>query len=354
MEDCDVRPLTLDDFPVHDFDAHLFLAYVEISGILGDLTEGVVRGNLGRARSLSLQTRLLHFIRDLPEPLRLYHRNGALMPYNFKARQLHSFYFAAITLLFRPESSGNVPSGPTLLASSFCAGLFEDFLARGEVSALAPVFIFHLLTAAYAQLAYYKYPRLWAKAEPELNVINQALAEMAKRYPTAFGAQRVVKAVSDAVRKQPRHERPLQLIFEKEHRKYFDCFGAELCSKWDLASPEQPSSETRRRDGSTSASTEPTSVAETNNHGVEHMGLTENSIILLDSNPDFAPTSMAPPLVTGYQDPVTGMEELLQRDPAFDAVSHGHSLPYSTVGNWMLGDWMADLGWTPMDNFPPS
>lgn len=354
MEDCDVRPLTLDDFPVRDFDAHLFLAYVEISGILGDLTEGVVRGNLGRARSLSLQTRLLHFIQDLPEPLRLYHRNGAMMPYNFKARQLHSFYFAAITLLFRPETTGNVPSGPTLLSSSFCAGLFEDFLARGEVSALAPVFIFHLLTAAYAQLAYYKYPRLWAKAEAELNIINQALAEMAKRYPTAFGAQRVVRAVTEAVRKQPRHERTLQLVFEKEHRKYFDPFGPELCSKWPIAYPEEPSPDTQRRNGSTSTSTEPASVSEPSNHGFEQMSLAENSIILLDSNPDFAPTSMAPPLVNSYRDSVTGMEELIQRDPAFDAVSHGHTLPYATVGNWMLGDWMSDLGWGPMGNFPPS
>jgi len=74
-------------------------------------------------------------------------------------------FFTAIMLLYRPAAPGVMPSGAAILASSFTAGIFEDFLARGEIGFMAPVFNFHLMTAAYAQLACFKYPTLWAKAE---------------------------------------------------------------------------------------------------------------------------------------------------------------------------------------------
>ncbi|KAF2100887.1 hypothetical protein NA57DRAFT_65223 [Rhizodiscina lignyota] len=313
-EDCDVRPLSIEDFDEPNFDARLFIAYVEACTILGDLTEGVLRGNLGHARRLSLQSRLYSWIRDLPDELRVYKRNGGgLMPYNHKARQLHTLYFTALTLLFRPAVPENAPSGAALLASSFTAGVYEDFLARGEVPTLAPVFTFHLMTAAYAQLAYYKYPALWVRAESELGIISQCLVEMAKRYPSAVGAQRVVKAVFRAVKSQERHEGPLQLFFDKDQKKYFDFLGPELCSKWGFVY-----------------------------EGVQN------------SSQPFTMTPMAPPQSAEYREPTSDFDQVLHLDAGFDAYSGAQNYPYATVGNWMLGDWMADLGWTASENLPQS
>lgn len=341
-EDCDVRPLTLDDFNEANFDAHLFIAYVEGCKILGDLTEGVLRGNLGHARNLSLQSRLYSWIQNLPDDLRIYNCNGGgLLPYNVKARQLHLLYFTTLTLLFRPAVPENTPSAATLLASSFTAGIYEDFLARGEVTTLAPVFIFHLMTAAYAQLAYYKYPALWAKAEPELDIINQCLEELAKRYPSAVGAQRVTRAVFRAVKQQERLEGPLQLVFEKDQRKYFEILGPELCSKWDFVYGDQQSHMDSR----------PEVNVGPNHQGAASFNNNLNSVTLLDSNQPFMTAQMAPPTSSEYREPTSEFDQMLHSD-AF-TYTGAPTFPFATVGNWMLGDWMADLGWTANEALPP-
>ncbi|KAF2185637.1 hypothetical protein K469DRAFT_665282 [Zopfia rhizophila CBS 207.26] len=328
-EDCDVRPLTLDDFPAVGFDAMLFLAYLEICSILADLTEALVRGTLGRVRLLGIQSRLLSWIRDLPDPLRLCDKNtGVLLSYNLKSRQLNAMFFTAIMLLFRPTSPANMPSSAAILASSFSAGIFEDFLARGELGFLAPVFNFHLMTAAYAQLACYKYPVLWAKTEAELDTINKCLVEMAKRYPTAVGAQRIIKAVFRAVSAQERHEQPFNLVPEPDQLNYFDFLGPELCSKWTLVLPVRhtPSLEVQTGGQLTPAHT--------------RIGPAQMPSTLPEANRPFTPSSILPPSANGNPHSTPGFSEVLQdvSDP-FNVTS----VAFTAVGNWMLGGWMADL-----------
>ncbi|KAF2692172.1 hypothetical protein K458DRAFT_286823 [Lentithecium fluviatile CBS 122367] len=237
-EDSNVRPLKLDDFSVPNDDASLFLAFSEICSTLTDLTESLVRGTLGWTKQISIETRLHSFIRDLPDSLRICDKQtGHVLPYNFKSRQLNVMFFTAIMLLHRPTTPGAIPSAAALLASSFSAGIFEDFLARGELGFLAPVFNFHLMTAAYAQLACFKYPLLWLKAECELEIVNKCLVEMAKRYPTAVGAQRVIRAVFRTVSAQKRHEGLIHITTDLEQMKYFELLGPDLCSKWSLVRP---------------------------------------------------------------------------------------------------------------------
>lgn len=353
LDDGDVRPLTLDDFPSPGPDAHLFIAYVDICKILGDLTEGVSRASLGRWQSVSLQSQMLSWIADLPDTLRIYHpESHSLFPYNVKARQLHVSYFTALTLLFRPTTTGNIPSGAALLASSFCAGIFEDFLARGELPILAPAYIFHLMTNAYAQLACFNYPTLWPKAEAELEVVNQCLIEMAKRYPSAIGAQRVIKAVSRSVKKQERHDGQLQLVFDKEQKRYFDLLGPELCNKWDLVYSERiDKSAQNEHSNERNLGLEQFQSADGAPVGQEFVTEGSNSITLINTSQPFVPLAMAPPQAAEYHDPIPDLEALLQHGSTFDDTQ---VLPFVSVGNWMLGDWMADLGWTSADYLPES
>ena len=199
------------------------------------------------------------------------------------------------------------------------------------------------MTAAYAQLAYYRYPALWAKAESELEVINQCLVEMAKRYPSAVGAQRVIRAVFRAVQKQERHEGPLQLLFEKDQRKYFDHLGPELCGKWDFVYGSPPHDTNESTQGSVRPDSTGTSVDRPS-----------NSVTLVGSNQPLTSTTMAPPMTTEYREPVPEFDPMLPVDATLDAFSGSHDYPFATVGNWMLGDWMADLGWTTSENPLPT
>ncbi|KAL5354324.1 hypothetical protein ACLOAV_000413 [Pseudogymnoascus australis] len=353
MKDCDVRRPTLDDFAEKNLDAHIFIAYVDICSILADITEAAVRGNLGRCRRLSIETRLSDWIKNLPTDLHLHDRQtGDLAPYNFKVRQLHVPYFTAMTVLYRPTMAGSNPSIAAFLSSSFIAGIYEDFLARGEVTMLAPVFIFHLLTSAIAQLPCYRYPALWAKAKAEFVIIDEALAELAKRYPTAFGAQRVLRDVRQAVRKEKQQEGLPQLSGTAEQLKFFTSFGPKLCSKWDFVySPEAPVGPGKDLTANSAQSQLGGSLSQSdllfphtqNRNG---QGLTEAwPITQHESHDASTPGSMVPPWASG-------LAELTYTDGTMpSAFAAGMQHRYSgdnidSVGEWMISDWVIGQNWS--------
>ncbi|OCT44472.1 fungal specific transcription factor domain-containing protein [Cladophialophora carrionii] len=343
-EDSDVRPLSLEDFPEPDFDAKLFIEYVKICSILGALIETAVRGTQGKARRLELEANLSRWIRELPPELRIYNKDaGELAAYNFKARQLHVPYFTALTILFRSPSHGTgpPPSAAALLSSSFSAGIFEEFLSRGEIPLLAPVFTFHLMAAAIAQLACYPYPALWTKAQPEVDVIEKCLIEMARRYPTAIGAQRVVSHLSRAFKEQERHDGPLHLAFSTDQIKFFQWFGRELCNIWDLIFPKAGDdgiSAMDLRQKVYSTHEQPRENSNGANVPVDDP-TAHTSIILQDPSQFLNAFSMAP----------TWNNEHFQNGAIFDSLSQMgdesteqdglHLAQHDPVGRWMIGDW---------------
>lgn len=325
--------MTLKDFPEQNDNARLFLAYLSICSILKDLTQALVQGTLGSAKKVSIETRLSSWIQDLPDSIRICDRqNGTLLPYNFKSRQLNVMFFTALMLLYRPAAPGVVPSVAAVLASSFSTGIFEDFLARGEIGFLAPVFNFHLMTAAFAQLACYRYPAFWTRAEGELETINKCLVEMAKRYPTAVGAQRVIKAVFRAVGAQKRHEGPTHPTREPEQLEYFEQLGPDLCSKWSLIMPSH-GAETPRALSSLRqlALSEPVLAG--------HGPLDNVSSFTANADANFA-------LVNHPEShEVPSLSESLLADIGEHDSYFASNGAFTAVGNWMLGDWTADLDW---------
>lgn len=300
-----------------------------------------MRGTLGWTKQVSIETRLFSWIRDLPHALRICDQSsGSLLPYNFKSRQLNVMFFTAIMLLYRPASPGVPPSGAAILASSFSAGIFEDFLARGELGFLAPVFNFHLMTAAYAQLACYKYPSLWPIADGELEIINKCLLEMAKRYPTAVGAQRVIKAVFRAVSAQNRHEGPIHIALEPEPEpepmKYFKFFGPDLCSKWASVMPAQ--SDTIQ---SVNEIGQPLPC-----RNPSHNGPMPSSDEALETASSFDPNS-GTTLITGQTNTAgtSSFTDALLADIGTHDSYFASNGAFTAIGNWMLGDWTADIDW---------
>ena len=244
IKDCELKPPSLDDFPEPHSKGALFMAYVEICSLLGDLTECCSRKYMSPRQRTYIKNALYRWIRDLPEHLSLRRKSGKtkvssytssdLTNYDFEARQLHIPYFITLILLYRPPSPGCAPSAVALLASSFVAGIFEDFLARDEIRYLGPIFTFYLLAIGVAQLSSYRYPRLWETAEEDLATTKVAQRELANRWPSAIGSIKALQGITDAVTKQARTETyPSIIKLSPNQRAFFSELSSALCRAWE-------------------------------------------------------------------------------------------------------------------------
>ena len=240
LEDCEVAPPCPEDFNDSSSNATLFIAYVEISSILGRLTEHCRRKTLTREARQNLENRLYRWTRDLPPSLRLFCSpntpEGAASPkstltrYNFESRQLHIPYFTCLAIMLRPNPGESASLG-VLLASSFIAGIFEDFLARDEIQFLSPVFTFHLLAAGIGLLSCNNVPSHREKAAGSLESIYLALEELAKRWSSAKGSLRALKSIAEKQRSTSIDEMP-SMTLSREHPPFFEGFGPELSWAW--------------------------------------------------------------------------------------------------------------------------
>ncbi|KAK2788589.1 hypothetical protein FQN53_003441 [Emmonsiellopsis sp. PD_33] len=352
-KDFDVRPLTVEDFPLDDrSDARLFMTYVEICSILGDLTEHITRGTLGRSSRTTIEHRLFRWMSELPREFHIHdRRTGQLCPYNFKARQLHIPYFFSLSILFRPTVMDTPPSVAPVLSSSFVVGIYDEFLARGEIPFLGPVFIFYLLAAALAEVACHNYPLLWAKTEKEFDVINRALDEFAQRFPSALGAQRVVKGVTAAIQKQQSQRPSFELAVSEEQFQFFDFFGPDLCSKWDLVYGFRANSQRKSLAPRELQQRDATRLP--NDMNDKDMNADDFAVAGLISLQD--PKSASTPLpvsqsLPGAFPPFTAADDLRTLSMEPQGLHFSTSSLIDPVGNWMLNDWMTDL--TYWDSIP--
>lgn len=221
------------------------MAYVEISSILGHLTQDCRRKTLTRQKRQIIENRLYRWTRDLPANLRLFRNSAAftasaewrrsprnvLAPYSLEVRQLHIPYFVCLAIMCR-SSSGNSPSPAVVLASSFVAGIFEDFLARDEIQFLGPIFTFHLLVAGIGLLSSHSIPSLWEKATGSLQTIYLSLEVLAKRWSSAKGSLRALKSIADKQKTATRSDETSGLGLSREHLPFFEGFGPGLSWTW--------------------------------------------------------------------------------------------------------------------------
>ncbi|KAJ5135245.1 uncharacterized protein N7515_004523 [Penicillium bovifimosum] len=240
MDDCEVAPPCLEDFQDSSSDATLFVAYVEISSILGHLTEYCRRKTLTRQARQDIENRLYRWTRELPYPLRLFRDRTSddtsppkrtLAQYNFEARQVHIPYFTCLAIMCRPNP-GQSSSAAVLLASSFVAGIFEDFLARDEIRFLAPVFTFHLLAAGIGLLSCNNIPAHREKIAGNLETIYLALEELAKRWSSAKGSLRALKSIDEKQQSTATVDALLSMALPREHQPFFEGFGPDLSWAW--------------------------------------------------------------------------------------------------------------------------
>jgi hypothetical protein len=124
-----------------------------------------------------------------------------------------------------------------VLASSFVAGIFDDFLARDELLYLGPIFTFHLLAAGAGLASLRRYPDLWSTASADLEVMMASLRELSKRWPSAIGAlkalQNVVRAPVPGLIVNGEQAAPPPLTWLKpDEALLLEGFAPDLCRLW--------------------------------------------------------------------------------------------------------------------------
>lgn len=235
MDDCDVRPPSVEDFQESPLEGQLFIRYVEVCTLLGDITECYSRKQMSRHHRYRVLETMSRWTMELPEELQLFQRSADSMgllisPYNFKARQLHIPYFVILTIMHKTLTPNAGPSAVSILAASYIAGIFEDFLARDEVQYLPAIFTFYGLSAGVSLISFHRYPHLRKAAEQDLAVIMTAESELAKRWPTARGMRAALENMMSSIPKADARSIQLPLDVPKsEIHSYFSAFGPRLC-----------------------------------------------------------------------------------------------------------------------------
>lgn len=218
----------------------MFVAYVGICQLLGDITQHLRRQDLTQQRRQVFENALYRWIKELPSELRLFNagERKALRSYSFLARQLMVPYFVILIILFRNPYAEGPPSVAAIVASSFVAGIYEDFMNRDELRFLGPVFTFYALAAGLPQISGLRLPTLRAEVEAELSIMNLALGELSKRWGSANG---IIKALATA-RASVERKAPLPVPttrLAQSAQPFFSDFGPELCRQWYLTGDEK-------------------------------------------------------------------------------------------------------------------
>lgn len=322
------------DFQYSSSNGSLFIAYVEISSMLGHLTQHCRRKTLTRQIRQSIENQLYRWTRELPTSLRLFQAStgsqelgeephNILSPYSFEARQLHIAYFTCLAILCRPNQ-GNSPSPAVLLASSFVAGMFEDFLARDEIQFLGPIFTFHLLAAGIGLLSSRKIPSLWEKGVYSLQTIYLSLEVLAQRWSSAKGSLRALKSIASEQESTARPGNQAQLVLPREHYPFFQAFGPDISWAWSYFMH------------STAASVSEDTVA---------YPAGDSGIISLDDfNKTHASTTEEYRPLTTVLDPHTGLVMGGMTQSIGDDFYHNQ---YQGMGDWLFKDlnWAGDTPW---------
>ncbi|KAJ5092907.1 hypothetical protein N7456_008768 [Penicillium angulare] len=337
IDDCELNPPCQEDFQDSSSNGDLFIAYVEISSILGHLTQYCRRKSLTRQIKKDIENRLYRWTRELPVELRLFQNSSScttqwnarnkLSPYSFEARQLHIPYFVCLAIMCRP-SPGENPSPAVILASSFIVGIFEDFLARDELQFLGPIFTFHLLAAGIGLLSSNTIPRLWEQASDSLNTIYMSLEVLAKRWSSAKGSLRALKSIAEKQQNTSRSEECQILKLEREYKPFFEGFGPEISWIWPCLFPDTSS-------GATGLA--------------ELVSASENADITFDALAESQPADTLSPHneyrpLTTILDPSVGNATGNPRRATTDDFFHNQ---YEGMGDWLFKDldWSADIPW---------
>ncbi|RFU29285.1 hypothetical protein B7463_g7059, partial [Scytalidium lignicola] len=330
LEDSDVSPPSIEDFPNPDLKAHLFVNFVSICQLLGDVAQCYRRKWLSPRRRKDLENALFRWVKELHPEFYIFQKGPKRhnCPSNFEARQIFVPYFVILVILHRGPVAGSVPSPVSLIASSFITTIYEEFIARDELRHLGPAFTFYALAAGLSQLSGYRYMSLASAVEENFKVIQMSLQLLAKRWGSANGALRALSEARKAVLRLPRYREPPASI-PANSRLFFSDFDPSFCNMGHLLN----------------------NTANTSNPPTENIDQFVNTTTVsirtdfqLSEQQHVAQTAQPPEiglLEEGAQNPIPAPPSMF---PLYMDGGYGHQqqeslwAPADPVGSWLLDD----------------
>jgi hypothetical protein len=122
----------------------------------------------------------------------------------------------------------------SLLAASFISGIFEEYIAWGDIMFLAPASIFYLLVASLIQISSHRYTNLAQNAESEISTVRVSLKQLGKRFPTAHGAERIFENLLRKSRSRETARESFSMTLSPIQKELLAPFGSDLCASWPL------------------------------------------------------------------------------------------------------------------------
>lgn len=229
---------TIQDFPQSDSKASVFVAYVGICRILGDVAQCRRRGHLSTTQKRSFEAAVYHWVRELPSDLKLFQGTEPTTrtPYNVESRQLHAIYLVILIVL---GLSGGSDASHTqcFMAASFIAGIYRELAENDDIRHLGPIFAFHGLAAALSLLQAAKHTPLAAAVEEDFTDIYRLLQRLAKRWGSARSILGPLLTVKRSTGSQKTNSLPEPL--STSAKPLFREFGREMCRLWSICSERE-------------------------------------------------------------------------------------------------------------------
>ena len=202
MDDCTMLQPSTDDFDdPTDIRAKIFVNYQEITCILYDLCNFLLKKKPPPDERSQIAQRLLNFCRNLPDCLRLQDSDGWQRPYNLDVAQLHAPLLTTISIFYRPRSVFAISpeNAASIAASNLNFRLLQAIHIREQTRYLASPFSFYGLVAAIPHLSSLRVAGLRTEADVALDVIESFMETLGTVRPASANNVRNVRAIRKAI-----------------------------------------------------------------------------------------------------------------------------------------------------------
>lgn len=208
---------------------------------MGDIAEAHRQRRLTDDRRQNFENVLYRWIRQLPQPLRLFvdRADRPLADRDLANLQLHVPYFACLLMLYKDAKPESPESTAALIAASFIVGILEDIAARDEIRYLPAIFPFYALAAGLVGLSGYRHSALRSTAEHDFSMVKIVLEQLGHRWQSAKSALAALTNACETVRKQPMLDIEPNPLSARLHA-FFETLGAELCRFYHLRAANAP------------------------------------------------------------------------------------------------------------------
>lgn len=210
--------------------------------ILGECTQSYLRHQLSQPRRQQIRNALYCWVKELPRQLCLRNPQASQQAhtYDMRTRCLHVPYFVTLTILYRSAPPQETSVTIAAVASSFLAGIYEEFLARDEFQFLPPTYKFYLFAAGMAQVHTQAFLSSRSEIiEEEFGIVKSSMEALATRWPSTASNIRSLQTASQAISSPVRKHTLVPLPSHHEAYPLLHNFGPDLCRMWHLIDPEQ-------------------------------------------------------------------------------------------------------------------